>query len=116
MGWRRKPTETTFFVSNLPDRVTSTDLWAECRHIGTVSDTYIPTKRDRRGNWFGFIRFRGVVNVQNLLDKLIGIKVLNAKIGVTLAKFDRNGRKGETTRGWARYTIIGKCLYIVEVE
>ncbi|GJV27825.1 nucleotide-binding alpha-beta plait domain-containing protein [Tanacetum coccineum] len=47
---------TFVYVSNIQDSITAKDLFQACKQYGHVVDTFIPTKRDKNGKRFGFVR------------------------------------------------------------
>ncbi|KAM0057469.1 putative RNA recognition motif domain, nucleotide-binding alpha-beta plait domain superfamily [Helianthus debilis subsp. tardiflorus] len=55
-------TEVKFFVSNLPERCSSSDLLQVLKGFGDIQGTYIARKYDRLGKKFGFVTFRNVRN------------------------------------------------------
>ncbi|KAI3687513.1 hypothetical protein L1987_81210 [Smallanthus sonchifolius] len=58
---------TTFFVTNIPDGVSSTNLWEGFQKFG---DAYVARKKDKGGNNFGFVRFRGTRNLGEMIEIL----------------------------------------------
>lgn len=90
---------TTFFVSNLPDGVTDSMLWMAFKPHGIVKDAYVARKRDSRGNCFGFIRYVGVGNINEVLHNMNKVKIHEAKVGVSVARFGKGDRRGETGIG-----------------
>ncbi|KAF5806317.1 putative RNA recognition motif domain, nucleotide-binding alpha-beta plait domain superfamily [Helianthus annuus] len=94
---RKKPrgngVEITFIVQNLPERTTRTILREAFRPFGFISDAYVARKRDKRGNYFGFIRYKGVEDVDATLVVMNTVKILEAKVSVSLAKYDKNHKK-----------------------
>lgn len=95
-GWKRVGGDTgsnkelSFFVSNIPEGVSSTVLWKVFKEFGKMSDAYVARKRDLGGNHFGFIRYKGVREVQELLGELNKVKIAEAKVSVTVARFHKN--------------------------
>ncbi|KAJ0805666.1 putative RNA recognition motif domain, nucleotide-binding alpha-beta plait domain superfamily [Helianthus annuus] len=85
--------ELTFYVSNLPDRVSKTLLWRAFLPHGRVSDAYVARKRDSRGNCFGFIRCVGISDVDGTLASMNTVKIFEAKLCVSVAKYDKNHQK-----------------------
>ncbi|KAL9992418.1 putative RNA recognition motif domain, nucleotide-binding alpha-beta plait domain superfamily [Helianthus debilis subsp. tardiflorus] len=85
--------EMTFIVQNLPDRATKMMLWRAFQPFGYVSDAYVARKKDKRGNCFGFIRYVGVENVDSTVEVMNKVKILEAKVSVSLAKYDKNHKK-----------------------
>ncbi|CAK8568344.1 unnamed protein product [Lathyrus sativus] len=62
--------------------------------FGLVLEVYMPTRRDKRGKRFGFVRFRKVLDVRVLATKLDSIFILGKKIHVNLQRFVRGKDKG----------------------
>ncbi|KAF5754385.1 putative RNA-directed DNA polymerase [Helianthus annuus] len=83
----------TFIVQNLSDRSTKMMLWRAFQPFGYVSDAYVARKKDKRGNCFGFIRYVGVENVDSTVEVMNKVKILEAKVSVSLAKYDKNHKK-----------------------
>ncbi|KAM0048637.1 putative RNA recognition motif domain, nucleotide-binding alpha-beta plait domain superfamily [Helianthus debilis subsp. tardiflorus] len=85
--------EITFLVQNLPDRTSKEILWRAFQPHGFVTDAYVARKKDKRGNSFGFIRYVGVDNVGAVLTSMNTVKIFEAKVSVSLAKYDKNHKK-----------------------
>ncbi|KAJ0515605.1 putative RNA recognition motif domain, nucleotide-binding alpha-beta plait domain superfamily [Helianthus annuus] len=85
--------EMTFIVQNLPDQTTKMVLWRAFQPYGYISDAYVARKKDKRGNSFGFIRYVGVENVNATLAEMNYVKIFEAKVSVSLAKYDKNHKK-----------------------
>ncbi|MFS8018659.1 putative peptidylprolyl isomerase [Helianthus anomalus] len=85
--------EMTFIVQNLPERTTRTLLRNSFLPFGFVSDAYVAKKKDKKGNCFGFIRYVGVEDVNATLAEMNRVKILEAKVSVSLAKYDKNHKK-----------------------
>ncbi|KAJ0477029.1 putative RNA-directed DNA polymerase [Helianthus annuus] len=85
--------EWTFLVQNLSDKVTRNILWRAFQPFGFVSDVYVARKRDSRGRCFGFVRYVGVVNMQETLASMNTIRMFNMKVTVSLAKYDKEHKK-----------------------
>jgi RNA recognition motif-containing protein len=49
---------TSFFFTNIPTDATSEDLWKVFLKFGRVGEVYLPKKLDKRGRWFGFVKFK----------------------------------------------------------
>ncbi|MFS7995908.1 putative RNA recognition motif domain, nucleotide-binding alpha-beta plait domain superfamily [Helianthus anomalus] len=82
--------EWTFLVQNLSDRVSRNVLWRSFQPFRFISDVYVARKRDARGKCFGFVRFVGVDNMKDTLEKLNTIKMFDMKVVVSLAKYDKD--------------------------
>ncbi|KAM0027520.1 putative RNA recognition motif domain, nucleotide-binding alpha-beta plait domain superfamily [Helianthus debilis subsp. tardiflorus] len=85
--------EMTFIVQNLPERTTRTLLRKSFMPFGFVSDAYVARKKDKKGNCFGFIRYVGVEDVDATVAEMNMVKILEAKVSVSLAKYDKNHKK-----------------------
>ncbi|KAJ0804122.1 putative RNA recognition motif domain, nucleotide-binding alpha-beta plait domain superfamily [Helianthus annuus] len=85
--------EMTFIIQNLPNRTTKMVLWRAFQPYGFVSDAYVARKKDKRGNCFGFVRYIGVENVDLTLVEMNKVKIFEAKVSVSLAKFDKNHKR-----------------------
>ncbi|GJV72445.1 nucleotide-binding alpha-beta plait domain-containing protein [Tanacetum coccineum] len=81
---------TSVFVSNLPDSVMAKDLFHACKQYGHVVDSFIPFKRDKNGNRFGFVRFLNVFNSERLVNNLCTVWIDRYKIKANIAQFQRN--------------------------
>ncbi|KAJ0691752.1 putative RNA recognition motif domain, nucleotide-binding alpha-beta plait domain superfamily [Helianthus annuus] len=76
-----------FFVSNLPDRCSSVVVGEFFSVFGNVARVYVARKRDKNGNNFGFVTFKGVKDVKELEGRLKGVKMGSFKLQVNLARF-----------------------------
>lgn len=47
---------TSFFFTHFPDSVDEKELWKVFQRRGRVWNVYIPRKRDKEGQRFGFVR------------------------------------------------------------
>ena len=94
MERRRKPIPeniqrrfTKFFISNLPDRCSGSDLAGFVRELGNIFDIYIARKRDRFGNRFGFISMLDVKNSVDLANALSSIRMGDYRLKCNVARF-----------------------------
>ncbi|KAK7276034.1 hypothetical protein RIF29_17165 [Crotalaria pallida] len=65
----RQQNAITFFT-NFPDEYNIVDLWKCFSAVGKVGEVFVPTKLDRLGKRFGFVRFSDQCNLARLEDKL----------------------------------------------
>ncbi|KAJ0734416.1 putative RNA recognition motif domain, nucleotide-binding alpha-beta plait domain superfamily [Helianthus annuus] len=84
---------TSFFISNLPDSCDKAALWKAFEHLDNLEDVFVPAKRDRAGNKFGFVKLSNVKDSEWWIEKLKEVRVDGAVIGVNRAKFNRDGSK-----------------------
>lgn len=53
----------TLFLSNFPDSFNAKDTWEIFQSYWEIQEVFIPGKRDKHGNRFGFARFVDVQDV-----------------------------------------------------
>ncbi|KAM0003499.1 putative RNA recognition motif domain, nucleotide-binding alpha-beta plait domain superfamily [Helianthus debilis subsp. tardiflorus] len=78
---------TKFFVTNLPERCSSLDIRDFFSVFGEVAGVYVARKRDKKGNKFCFVSFKGVKDPKELEGRLMGIKMGQCKLLVNVARF-----------------------------
>ncbi|PWA55855.1 nucleotide-binding alpha-beta plait domain-containing protein [Artemisia annua] len=81
---------TSVFISNIPESIMAKDLFHACSQYGHVVDSYIPFKRDKNGNQFGFVRFINVFNSERLVNNLCTVWIDRYKLKANIAQFQRN--------------------------
>ncbi|GLU16462.1 hypothetical protein SLE2022_328950 [Rubroshorea leprosula] len=85
-GWT-----TTFFFYNFPEELEAKFLWNSFRLYGKAVDVYIPSKRDKRGKRFGFVRMARVKNELQMERQLNTMWISSYKMKVEIA--DDRGKK-----------------------
>jgi hypothetical protein len=80
---------TSFFFTNFPEDVKVVELWSIFAKHGRVGEVYIPKKRDKRGNRFGFVKFKEVKCVEALSSRLEDTWVGTYKIRINVSRFGR---------------------------
>ncbi|KAL8521976.1 hypothetical protein ACS0TY_012213 [Phlomoides rotata] len=80
----------SYFFRNFPSECYPQFLRSCFNEVGLVVDLFIPQKKDKRGNPFGFVRFEMVADEVKLLEDLNNIWIGSYKIR---ASFPRYGRK-----------------------
>ncbi|KAK9053190.1 hypothetical protein SSX86_029822 [Deinandra increscens subsp. villosa] len=88
-GVKESEREESFYVADLPNGCSGRFLWEAFKKMGNISDAFVPGRRDWRGRQFGFVRFKGVRDVEEMLQKLRGVTVDGAKMRVFISKFKR---------------------------
>jgi hypothetical protein len=83
---------TSFFFTNFPEDATTGDLWKIFQGFGRVGEVYIPKKLDKRGRRFGFVKFKDVLDVEELGDRLKEVWCGTFKLWVNLSRFVRTER------------------------
>nr|GFA28364.1 nucleotide-binding alpha-beta plait domain-containing protein [Tanacetum cinerariifolium] len=71
---------TSIFVTNFPDSISAKDLFNSCKTYGHVVDSFIPTKRNKNGKRFGFVRFINVFNIDRLVGNLCTVWIDRHKL------------------------------------
>jgi hypothetical protein len=84
---------TSFFFTNIPDDATSEDLWKLFLKYGRVGEVFLPKKLDKRGRRFGFVKFKEVMEVDVLSEKLQDVWMGSFKLWVNRSRFGRSERK-----------------------
>ncbi|KAI3813133.1 hypothetical protein L1987_17849 [Smallanthus sonchifolius] len=96
---KNQATETTFFVSNLPNVINNNMLGEAFQEFGGISDTYVARKKDARANFFGFVRLLNVTNPEELLGGMNNVNIQQARVAVSVAKYDRKQSRVEPPAG-----------------
>ncbi|KAK8681629.1 hypothetical protein V6N13_054031 [Hibiscus sabdariffa] len=78
----------TVFVHNSPPKMHWKGLWATFAHHGDVVDSFIPQKKSRSGNRFGFIRFVTRTGADRALNILNGFLLFGFRVSVAYARFN----------------------------
>ncbi|KAK9064672.1 hypothetical protein SSX86_016054 [Deinandra increscens subsp. villosa] len=107
----------TFYLADLPNGCSGEYLWRCYQHMGRIADAFVPRRKDWRGRTFGFVRFRGVMDEEKMLERLRTVRVDGARVRVYVSKFGKgdSGRRGRNsertehlsqkqpnTEGWKR--------------
>lgn len=87
-------TPITLFVANLPDFSSRSWLLATFRKWRSVTDAFIPKKKDVVGKTFGFVRMTSGCEAEKAMTALNGHVVQGRKLLVNSARFKRNEISG----------------------
>nr|GEW00376.1 RNA-directed DNA polymerase, eukaryota, reverse transcriptase zinc-binding domain protein [Tanacetum cinerariifolium] len=79
----------SFYITNFPDYVDAKRLWFECQSYGHIVDAFIANKRSKAGKRFGFVRFLGVKNEEQLARSLASIWIGSYHIFTSVARSNR---------------------------
>ncbi|PWA64097.1 hypothetical protein CTI12_AA346880 [Artemisia annua] len=79
----------SIFVTNFPDKFSAKELWTVCNQYGNVVDAFIPDRRSKSGERFGFVRFIKIFDVDRLVNNLCTIWVGPFKLHANIARFHR---------------------------
>ncbi|KAJ4844194.1 hypothetical protein Tsubulata_000869 [Turnera subulata] len=80
----------TLYVDNLRDAWKPMDIYRILSKYGEVIDVYVPHKRNKEINRFGFVRFRGVKDLQRLLRYVNRVLVENGVVRANLGRARQN--------------------------
>ncbi|GKA46445.1 RNA-directed DNA polymerase, eukaryota, reverse transcriptase zinc-binding domain protein [Tanacetum coccineum] len=86
---------TSFYITNFPDYVEAKRLWKECEPYGRIVDSFIANKKSRVGKRFGFVRFTGVKNEEELENTLATTWIGSYHLFVAVARFKRKETHAE---------------------
>lgn len=104
---------TSFFITDFPPEVNSGELWKTFAKYGKVGEVYIPKKLTKWGKRFGFVKFKEVVNVEELEGKVKNVRCGEVKIRVNLARF---GREGEAASEKVTAIIQNVCVFFIVLQ
>lgn len=62
-------------------------MWCYFHRFGHVVDVFVPKKSAREGREFGFVHFREVRNVENLVMEVCGVKVGANTLSINVLRF-----------------------------
>ncbi|GKB65989.1 RNA-directed DNA polymerase, eukaryota [Tanacetum coccineum] len=89
----------SIFVSNIPWKATVQDLWDTCNQWGMVIDVYIAAKRSKSGHRFGFVRFKNVNDINQLVSNLRVTWMGGFHLFADVAKYGRTNNTLEERSG-----------------
>jgi hypothetical protein len=69
--------------------VKAVDLWPRFARFGRVGEVFIPSKVDKQGKQFGFVKYREVKDAKELLRIISNIWIDSFKLRINLSKFNR---------------------------
>lgn len=84
---------TSFFFTNFPEEVQVVELWSLFAKHGRVGEVYVPNKRDKHGNRFGFVKFKEIKSMEALSARLEDVWMGTFRLRVNLSLFGRNRRR-----------------------
>nr|GFA01665.1 hypothetical protein CTI12_AA486810 [Tanacetum cinerariifolium] len=80
----------SFYITKFPDYVDAKRLWVECQSYGRIVDAFIANKRLKAGKMYGFVRFLGVKNEEQLARSLASIWIGSYHLFASVARFNRH--------------------------
>ncbi|KAK9056864.1 hypothetical protein SSX86_024228 [Deinandra increscens subsp. villosa] len=95
-GWKRVGRRSinnrlsySFFISGFPDGVSVDDLKMATKHLGTIDDVFMGTKRRFNKERFSFIRFKNLIDSAKVERRLNEIKLGGQPLKANLSKISR---------------------------
>lgn len=79
----------SLYVSNFPEDWKTLDLKESLEKVAPIVDVFIPSKRNKEGKRFAFVRFDQNVNMSDLIVTVKGLWIGDNKILANVARFDR---------------------------
>nr|GEW28086.1 RNA-directed DNA polymerase, eukaryota [Tanacetum cinerariifolium] len=80
---------TSIYVTNFPEQFSYRDLWKKCQEYGRVIDVYIPNRRTKSGDRFGFVHFIHIKDVDRLVKNLCTLWMGRLRLHANVARFQR---------------------------
>ncbi|MCH92888.1 endonuclease/exonuclease/phosphatase family protein, partial [Trifolium medium] len=103
----------TFFFTNFPHTENLLGLRKVFGSFGRVGDIFIPAKKNKFGQRFGFVRFKVVSDVDVLLDKLQDIWLGKFKLRVNVSRFGRDSRVAVVAQETTSELVRARCAAAV---
>ncbi|KAL8528688.1 hypothetical protein ACS0TY_006222 [Phlomoides rotata] len=91
--WNPSKECVTFFFTNFPDSCNTSILNRRFNEIAVVTDLFIPSRMDKNGKTYGFVRFSGKINTPQVEGELNNIWFGSYKLRANLSKFARKEPK-----------------------
>ncbi|GKB50076.1 nucleotide-binding alpha-beta plait domain-containing protein [Tanacetum coccineum] len=79
----------SIYVTNFPNHFSYRDLWRACDDYGKVVDVFIPNKRSKAGNRYGFVRYIMVDDIDKLVNNLCTIWFGRMRLHANVVRFQR---------------------------
>ena len=96
-NWRDKKDISSFYFTRFSDEITEKDLWRHFRQWGDVREVFIPSKRNKNGRRYGFVRFKGVIDTHQLAKQMDGLLIGGLKMYVNVLRYSREGPRQRVT-------------------
>ncbi|KAJ4845338.1 hypothetical protein Tsubulata_045400 [Turnera subulata] len=81
----------SLYVKNLSETWKPTDIYRIMSKYREAVDVYVPNKRTRSGKRFGFVRFRGILDLQRLLSDVNRVHVEEGVVRASVARLRNRG-------------------------
>ncbi|KAK8560975.1 hypothetical protein V6N13_026410 [Hibiscus sabdariffa] len=90
------------FIFNLPEKLHWKGLWVLFSYHGDVLDAFIPRKRSKGGQRFGFVRYKSMEDAMRAQERLDGFSIYGFRVRVHLARLDSNNMQGRNKDPWRK--------------
>lgn len=87
---------TSLFFTDFPNGWPRAEMWRHFQNFGHVVDVFVPKKKSREGKEFGFGRYRGVRNPDNLSLHIHSVKIGTNVLTINVSRFQRNGSSNQS--------------------
>jgi len=88
VNWRDHSDISSFYFTRFTDDITEKDLSQHFKRWGDVREIFIPNRRNYNGRRYGFVRFKGVSDVQQMAWKLDNSVIGGLKLFVNVPKYN----------------------------
>ena len=77
VNWRDHKDISSFYFTRFADDTTERELWMHFKRWGDLREIFIPYRRNYNGRRYGFVRFKGVRDIQQLAATFANIININ---------------------------------------
>ncbi|KAJ4847224.1 hypothetical protein Tsubulata_010687 [Turnera subulata] len=88
---------TSVYVENIPPTWTPKDVHLALAKYGEIIDIFIPAKLAKNGSRFGFVRFKPVRVIKQLIEGISSVRTANGILNANLARKDK--KEVENSKG-----------------
>ncbi|PNX92130.1 RNA recognition motif [Trifolium pratense] len=96
----------TFYFTNFPHQLSKFLLCKGFEVCGMLEDVFVPMKRNKCGESFGFAKFSNVRNVSKLLSALNNVYFGHYRVRARIASFNCNDRMEESRPETGRHGLM----------
>ncbi|CAH1452378.1 unnamed protein product [Lactuca virosa] len=86
---------TSYYVTNIPDGTCRYTLKEAFKNFGNIIDVYIPGRKDKGGAYFGFVKFCGVKNAEELERSMQRVKCGHNILKVNISKYRKQNHSNK---------------------
>lgn len=98
----------TFYFTNFPPQLSNFYLRKGFEVCGIHEDVVVPSRRNLRGEYYGFVKFSQVRDVGKLLKAVNAVWFGNFRVNARLARFDRSVDRVEDEKDEGDHVGVGK--------